>query len=74
MWSVRDILRSQGESIMQSMIPGSRQKRSFPLICSVDIHGAIRIRIGIVHLVVAAISTSCVGIKPRFPPSPGNLS
>lgn len=24
MWSVRDILRSQGESILQTMIPGSR--------------------------------------------------
>ena len=74
MWSVRDILRSQGESILQTMIPGSRLYRSVFLRCSVDINGTIRIRIGIVHLVVVAISTSCVGVKPRFPPSSGNLS
>lgn len=51
MWSVRDILRSQGETIIQSLIPGTKFASFIPLTCSVDIMGTIRVRVGIVHLV-----------------------
>lgn len=73
MWSVRDILRSQGETIIQSLIPGT-QSVNFPaVICSVDIQGTIRVRVGIVHLVWGGLCGLGVGVRPRLFADPGNV-
>ena len=73
MWSVRDILRSQGETIIQSLIPGT-QSVNFPaVICSVDIQGTIRVRVGIVHLVWGGLCGLGVGVRPRLLADPGNV-